>query len=219
MTHRATGRISRENKEKTRSLTAVEGIQTRTIRRYQNRKLYDTQASRYVTLEDIAEMIRTGVDIVVIDNKTGKDLTSITLTQIIFEEEKKDQSALPMAALKRIIQSGSESLHDIVGRLVGPGMSAMQQARQEADKFVDRLAHLGKISDDEKLSALSGFYSSTQKSFEDMSKRIEENLKKLFDRMHAVTGLTEKVDRLEKELKQLEALIGKSAKKGKSKKI
>ena len=59
------------------------------IKRYQNRKLYDTQQSCYVTLEDIAKMIRANEEVVVVDNKTKKDITSSTLTQIIFEAEKK----------------------------------------------------------------------------------------------------------------------------------
>ena len=62
---------------------------TRIVKRYQNRKLYDTSASRYVTLDDIATLIREGEDVQVIDNQNQEDLTSVTLTQIIFEQEKK----------------------------------------------------------------------------------------------------------------------------------
>jgi polyhydroxyalkanoate synthesis regulator protein len=61
----------------------------RIIKRYQNRKLYDTNASRYVTLDDIATLIREGEDVQIIDNQNQDDLTSVTLTQIIFEQEKK----------------------------------------------------------------------------------------------------------------------------------
>ena len=78
----------------------------RIIKRYQNRKLYDTEQSCYVTLDEIAEMVKDGEDVKVIDNKSGEDLTSLTLTQIIFEEEKKKKSILPLAALRNIIQSG-----------------------------------------------------------------------------------------------------------------
>ena len=61
----------------------------RVIKRYANRKLYDTQHSCYVTLEQIAQMIRDGEDVRIIDNNSKEDLTSVTLAQIIFEEEKK----------------------------------------------------------------------------------------------------------------------------------
>ena len=77
----------------------------RTIRRYSNRKLYDTQTSRYVTLAQIAAIIRTGDDIQVVDKDTGKDLTAATMAQIIFEETKEGQ-ALPVPGLRKIIVSG-----------------------------------------------------------------------------------------------------------------
>src|SRR6266568_7044244 len=80
----------------------------RIIKRYANRKLYDTQHSRYVTLDQISEMIRGGDDVKIVDNKTKEDLTTVTLAQIIFEEEKKQRSFLPLAAMRNIIQSGGE---------------------------------------------------------------------------------------------------------------
>src|SRR3954469_9697030 len=83
--------------------------ETRIVKRYANRKLYDTQRSRYVTLEQIAEMIRGGEDVKIVDNNSKEDLTAITLTQIIFEEEKK-QSFLPLSALRNIIQSGANNM-------------------------------------------------------------------------------------------------------------
>src|SRR5438477_12325424 len=86
--------------------------ETRVIKRYANRKLYDTQRSRYVTLEQIADMIRSGEDVKIVDNNSKEDLTSVTLAQIIFEEEKKQKSFLPLAAMRNIIQSGGESLQE-----------------------------------------------------------------------------------------------------------
>ena len=79
--------------------------EARIIKRYANRKLYDTQHSRYVTLEQISEMIRAGDDVKIIDNKSKEDLTSVTLAQIIFEEEKK-RSFMPLTAMRNIIQNG-----------------------------------------------------------------------------------------------------------------
>src|SRR5262245_19301370 len=86
----------------------------RIVKRYANRKLYDTQHSRYVTLDQIAEMIRHGDDVKIIDNKSKEDLTSITLAQIIFEEEKKQKSFLSLQTMRNIIQSGGESISQFV---------------------------------------------------------------------------------------------------------
>ena len=60
------------------------------IKRYTNRKLYDTVESRYVTLDEIGEMVKRGVEVQIVDNRSKGDLTSVTLAQIIFEEEKKE---------------------------------------------------------------------------------------------------------------------------------
>lgn len=89
----------------------------RIIKRYANRKLYDTRDSRYVTLDQIAEMIRDGEDVRVVENTSKEDLTSVTLAQIIFEQEKRQRSFLPLSALRKVIQSGGESLHDLVSQL------------------------------------------------------------------------------------------------------
>src|SRR5688572_26109977 len=88
--------------------------EARVIKRYANRKRNDTQHSRYVTLDKISEMIRAGDDVKIVDNKTKEDLTSVTLAQIIFEEEKKQRSFLPLQAMRNIIQHGGESFSQLV---------------------------------------------------------------------------------------------------------
>ena len=100
-------------------MTATQG--PRIVKRYQNRKLYDTSESCYVTLEDISEMIKEGEDIQVIDNQSKEDLTSVTMAQIIFEEEKKQKSLLPLTALKNIIRSGGEAIRGFVQKSVESG--------------------------------------------------------------------------------------------------
>ena len=90
---------------------------TKIIKRYQNRKLYDTQQSCYVTLDDIAKMIRTDEDVMVIDNKTKNDITAATLTQIIFESEKKASQYAPLFTLREIIQNGNGSISSYLAKL------------------------------------------------------------------------------------------------------
>src|SRR3954453_13893170 len=86
--------------------------QTKVIKRYANRKLYDTERSCYVTLEEISQMIKDGDDVKVVDNKTKDDLTAVTLAQIIVEEEKKVQK-MPLKLLRSIIQSGNEEIGEL----------------------------------------------------------------------------------------------------------
>jgi polyhydroxyalkanoate synthesis repressor PhaR len=75
-----------------RSVVHSKGKGMRTIKRYSNRKLYDTQEKKYITLEGIADLIRSGADIEVVENDTGEDLTAVTFAQIIYEEQKQKQN-------------------------------------------------------------------------------------------------------------------------------
>ena len=86
---------------------APPGREPKVIKRYTNRKLYDTVESRYVTLDEIAEMVKGGAEVKIIDNRTKDDLTSVTLAQIIFEEEKKT-SKMSLRMLRDLIRHGGE---------------------------------------------------------------------------------------------------------------
>lgn len=86
------------------------------IKRYQNRKLYDTDASCYVTLDEIAEMIQQGEEVAVVDNRNQKDITALTLTQIIFEKQKKSETPVPITTLRHIIQHGDGSFSSFLAK-------------------------------------------------------------------------------------------------------
>lgn len=83
------------------------------IKRYQNRKLYNTQAKKYITLEELEELIKRKQDIVVIDNKTKQDITATTLSQIIFESEKNRSGFLPSKLLLSLVQSGGDKADEL----------------------------------------------------------------------------------------------------------
>lgn len=84
------------------------------IKKYENRRLYDTAASRYVNLEDVAERIREGAEIQVIDAKTGEDLTRVTLTQIIVEDARGDPAGLPLELLRQLIVASDKARQDFM---------------------------------------------------------------------------------------------------------
>ncbi len=104
------------------------------IKRYQNRKLYDTTQSCYITLDDLGRMIKNGDDIVVIDNKTEKDITSATLTQLIFETEKKSKSELPITTLRDIIRTSGGSISHFFQKTVKTGAREVAHLRDEIQK-------------------------------------------------------------------------------------
>jgi len=84
------------------------------IRKYENRRLYDTGASRYVNLEDVARMVRDGVEVQVVDAKTGEDLTRVILTQIIMEDAKGHESGLPLDLLRKLIVASDRATHEFL---------------------------------------------------------------------------------------------------------
>ena len=106
-----------QKSQKSQKKKPVSPYDTVIIKRYQNRKLYDTNQSRYVTLEDIADMIRDDDTISVIDNKTKKDITEATLVQIVFDSERKAAQYAPLATLRDIIRSGNGSFSSYLHKL------------------------------------------------------------------------------------------------------
>ncbi|HEV8323955.1 MAG TPA: polyhydroxyalkanoate synthesis regulator DNA-binding domain-containing protein [Myxococcota bacterium] len=110
----------------------------RVIKRYSNRKLYDTANSRYVTLEQIREMVKEGEDVKIVDNNTKEDLTSVTLAQIIFEEEKRQRSFLPLATLRGIIRSGGEQLGGVLTQIKDNVRESTAKLREGAEKIIRR---------------------------------------------------------------------------------
>ena len=89
----------------------------RQIKRYENRKLYDTEGKTYVSLSGIAELVRQGEDVQVVDNTTGEDITAPTLTQIILEEGKQGQSVISTAVLHDLLRRSGEVVDAGVGQL------------------------------------------------------------------------------------------------------
>src|SRR5436853_3115892 len=104
------------------------------IKRYSNRKLYDTQESRYVTLEEIEEMIRGGREISVVDAASGEDLTSVTLTQIILENERTRRASLPAAFLHQLIKHG-ESWQDFVQKSMRSSLEGMVTSQRDMERI------------------------------------------------------------------------------------
>ncbi|MEO1229145.1 MAG: polyhydroxyalkanoate synthesis regulator DNA-binding domain-containing protein [Myxococcota bacterium] len=96
------------------------------IKRYTNRKLYDTARSRYVTLDEIARMVRAGEDVRIIDNESKEDLTSVTLTQIIYEQEKASRR-MPLEMLRGMIQTSGETLNELQ-KSVNTSMTELRQS-------------------------------------------------------------------------------------------
>ena len=108
-----------------------------TIKKYANRRLYNTGTSTYVTLEDLASMVKNGEDFVVYDAKTGEDITRSVLAQIIFEQENKEgQSLLPITFLRQLIRFYGDSMQMLVPRFLEASIESLSK---EQGKFREQI--------------------------------------------------------------------------------
>jgi polyhydroxyalkanoate synthesis repressor PhaR len=108
------------------------------IKKYANRRLYNTGTSTYVTLEDLATMVKNGEDFIVYDAKTGEDITRSVLTQIIFEQENKEgQNLLPITFLRQLIRFYGDSMQMLVPRFLEVSIESLTR---EQEKFRQQMA-------------------------------------------------------------------------------
>ena len=111
------------------------------IKRYANRKLYNTQSSRYITLKGIADLIEAGEDVRVIDNESGEDITSITLSQILVDTERSNR-AVPGSLLSGLFQRGGDALYEALSRGVDDASERLEDF-QRTMRRVLRVRHNG----------------------------------------------------------------------------
>lgn len=102
-----------------------------TIKKYANRRLYNTGTSTYVTLDDLASMVKNGEDFVVFDAKTGEEITRSVLTQIIFEQESRGPNLLPIAFLRQLIRFYGDSLQNLVPTYLDFSLDALTRNQEK----------------------------------------------------------------------------------------
>lgn len=201
------------------------------IKRYTNRKLYDTVESRYVTLDEIAAMIKEGVEVQIVDNRTKEDLTSVTLAQIIFEEEKK-KNQMPLAVLREIIRHPGESITGFIQKEVTPRVASI---REEAESRLDKLLRRDEKRAEEPGEASpetpeqpaeqdpatqaakpsispSELLKASQRAFEDWQQKLDDRVKHVVEGLTSnlpalgrdMQALTQRLEELEKKLAELE---------------
>ncbi|MBS2021717.1 MAG: transcriptional regulator [Deltaproteobacteria bacterium] len=178
------------------------------IKRYTNRKLYDTVESRYVTLDEIAQMVKDGAEVKVLDNRTKEDLTTVTLTQIIFEEEKK-RSQMPLGMLREIIKNGGDTLTGLYQEKVGTKLQervsevktkaeALRENVEQKLRGVTSLLRRDELNDKAKEVWTAG-----EKAAEDLRGKVDETVKQALDAL-ASTGAIADWEKLQKRLEAIE---------------
>jgi len=176
------------------------------IKRYTNRKLYDTVESRYVTLDEIAEMVKAGTEVKILDNRTKEDLTSVTLAQIIFEEEKKT-SKMSLRTLKDLIRHGGERAAQIVEDTQAELRGRVEAVKQAAEQRVQTLLKTGQQTSDrakEMVAASQEAVAQFQRRVDDRVRMALEGMANLSDLRRDLTDLSERIASLEKKLEEID---------------
>ena len=176
----------------------------RVIKRYSNRKLYDTKDSRYVTLLQIAEMVRAGEEVQIIDNNSKEDLTEVTLAQIIYEEQKAHSRPVPLQTLKALIHQRTEQVltelrEGPIGRLI-PGLAGESTGATEKTEKVETV----KKAEPDAPRAPS-LVDQAKEKLEDWQHTIDDRVKAVLPSILPWQQLQHEVKRLTERVAQLEA--------------
>jgi polyhydroxyalkanoate synthesis repressor PhaR len=167
----------------------------RIIKRYTNRKLYDKLESRYVTLEEIARLVRAGEDVKVVDNETEEDLTAVTFAQIILDEEKRKTNLLSVPFLRKLIRSGEARMQDFSDRATR-GFEVLGDLTERAGERVRGVVEGGGRAIDE-------LFGMPQKRLD----RLREAARKQVDQIRTNPTVRRELDRIATSLHTLEEAI------------
>ena len=192
------------------------------IKRYANRKLYDTTDKNYITLDQISALIKAGQEVSVVDNQTGEDLTSATISQILARDKKIKNGDVVSSVLIQLIRKGGGTLVDYGKKYVSLWESGLTLAEDEIDRLVNRLVKDKELSESEgsKLKKdISGRADDLKKWIgEKIDQRINHTLNLMnLATKEQVADLTAKIDSLTKKVEKLERLNNKRVKKPNSK--
>lgn len=168
----------------------------RVVKRYANRKLYDTESSRYVSLDDVAGFVRAGEDVQVLDNSSGDDLTAVTLAQIILEDERRKKSFVSLPLLRDLVRGSGDAIADATQR----ASDAIDEFRAKAEETVNDF-----VSDSvSRRDAFLNTIERSRRSLDELQQRIDDGVKESFDRFRDATGFGAEMERLEKAMKDIE---------------
>jgi len=126
------------------------------VRKYENRRLYDTSSSRYVNLPEIAQMIREGAEVQVVDARSGEDITRVILTQIIHEDARRKKGELPLPFLRELVVASDRAFRDFVAWYADAALSAQRGAREVFPPLAHALPFLEKTLETLKQKAAPG---------------------------------------------------------------
>ncbi len=179
------------------------------IKKYANRKMYDTHDKRYVTMDQLSELIKQGEEVMVIDNRTGEDITTAVISQLIGRDNKEKDKTVSSQLLMQLLRKGGGTLTDYAKKYMALWQGAFNMAEDELTPLVNRLVKNKELSISEagRLKKEILGYTSTLKSWisESIDKRVGEVLQSMnLPTNDQLKALSAKVETLSKKVRQLE---------------
>ncbi len=194
------------------------------IKKYANRKMYDTTDKRYISRNQLAELIKKGEEVAIIDNRTGEDLTTAIVSQLIGMEsqDKENDAAVSSRFLMQLLRKGGGTLTDYAKKYVSLWQGAFNMAEDEIDKLVNKLVKNKELSLSEGSRLKTEIIGHTNALKGWIGERIDKRVGEVFDAMNLATNdhlqtLTAKVEALDKKVKQLEKAQATAEKKPRKK--
>src|SRR5512133_2820636 len=193
------------NEQRTTEADPTAGREPKVIKRYTDRKLYDTVESRYVTLDEIAEMIKAGAEDRIVDNRTKADLTSVTLAQSICEEAKKT-AKVGLETLRGLIRQGGEVAQRLVGGTGAELRGRVEAVRAAASQRVQSFIQTGQQTGDrakELVQTSQEAVSALQRKVDERVRAAMEGMSNLGEVKRALDDLSRRIEGLEKKVDEL----------------
>lgn len=173
----------------------------RIIKRYSNRKLYDTEDKRYITLEQIQQLVQDGQDIKVVENQTGEDLTTVTLSQILLEQEKRKEGKLPKSFFMDLVQRSSTTVVDFMRKNVLQYFDSSLLSEEQLSENVDQLVKAGEIPQDEAKQLKDEIKTRTQTFKQRLDELVERRVQDVLSKLNIPTKA--ELERLGQRLDEL----------------
>ena len=186
-------------------------MSTRIIKRYKNRRLYDSEEKKTIKLEDLAELVKKDVDFKVVDSETEKDVTLSVLTKVLSDSITEDKNNLKQTSklIRLLIARGGEITVDFFKKSVLFGLGVFDLTKEKAEKLVDEMIKRGEMSESDKAKAVKELLKGHDERMKKLTAKIDETVEKVTTKVRGkekdeLAKLHQKLDDLTKVVEKLE---------------
>lgn len=184
----------------------------RLIKKYSNRKLYDISDKRYLTMDGLADLIKSGEEVSIIDNETGEDITGAIVSQLLGREKARGNKGVPSNVLMQMLRKGPGTLFGYGKKYVSLWQNALLMSRDEVEKLVNHLVRDREISETEGRNLKQELFSHTNSLKAWIMDNIDQRVNEAMSMMNLaskdqVKGLSDRIDALNRKVNELESKI------------